>query len=200
MPIIDRVKKILLTPKTEWTVVNTESETPQTLLVKYVLPMSLIPAVAMFIGFGIIGYSAFLVRVSSIEWGVAMAVNSFLTSVIGYFICTYIIDALAPSFASEKNIGKSAQLVAYSYTASWVAGIFYIIPSLSILAVCGLYGIYLFYEGIPVMKKTPEQNRIGYILVSALVIIVVSIVLGYIFRRIIFGVIGDPLGLNTILN
>ena len=66
----------------------------------------------------------------------------------------------------EKNIGRSAQLVAYSSTAVWVSGIFNIIPSLSILGFLGLYSIYLFYLGIPVMKKTPDDKRITYMIVS----------------------------------
>ena len=56
----------------------------------------------------------------------------------------------------EKNIGRSAQLVAYSSTAVWVSGIFNIIPSLSILGLLG----------IPVMKKTPDDKRITYMIVS----------------------------------
>ena len=191
MPIFNRAKNILLSPKTEWAVINGETETPQSLLFKYVIPMSLIPAAALFIGFGIIGYGGFLVR------GLMMALNSFISSIISYYICTYVVDAMAPNFGSEKNVGKSAQLVAYSFTASWVGGIFFLIPSLSLLAMlAGLYGIYLFYEGIPVMKKTSEQNRLGYLLVSALVIIVVYIVLEMVLRRLLYPVFGYPIGLD----
>jgi steroid 5-alpha reductase family enzyme len=102
------------------------------------------------------------------------------------------VDALAPSFSSEKNIGKSAQLVAYSYTAVWVAGIFNILPSLSILGILGLYSIYLFYLGLPVMKKTPEDKRISYMIVSAIVIIVVGLVVNTIVSRIMYAFTGNP--------
>jgi len=196
MSIITRAKNILLTPATEWGVISGETETPGSLLGKYVLPMSLIPAVATFIGWGVIGMNVGFVRIGSIQWGLSMGIQSFLSSILGYYLCTYIIDALAPSFGSEKNIGRSAQLVAYSYTASWVAGIFMILPSLSILGILGLYGIYLFYLGIPVMKKTPEDKRIGYLLVSALVIIVVFIVVGLILTRIIYAIMGNPYALG----
>ena len=36
----------------------------------------------------------------------------------------------------------------------------------------GLYSIYVFYLGLPVMMKTPEAKVIPYMAVSALVIIV----------------------------
>ena len=192
MPLFTRAKNILLSPKTEWNVILTETETPQSLLFKYVIPMALIPALAFFIGYGLIGIDAIVLRISGIRWGVVMAVNSFIASILTYYICTYVIDALAPSFSSEKNIGRSAQLVAYSYTAAWVAGIFNIIPSLSILGVLGLYSIYLFYLGIPPMKKTPEDKRISYMLVSALVIIVVGLVVNMVVSRIMYTFMGNP--------
>jgi hypothetical protein len=192
MSIITRAKNILLTPATEWLVIDGETETPRTLLGKYVIPMALIPAVASFIGFGLIGVDAIFLRVGGMQWGIAMAVNSFITSVVGYFISTYVVDALAPSFDSPKNLGKSAQLVAYSYTAAWVAGIFYILPSISMLAILGLYGIYLFYLGIPILKSTPEPKRIIYLAVSAVVIIIVAAVVNKLLTRIIFQFTGNP--------
>lgn len=192
MALFDRAKNILLSPKTEWLVINNETETPPSLLMKYVIPMALIPAIALFIGYGLIGFDALVARISGINWGVEMAVISFVSSITGYYICTYVIDALATNFGSDKNIGKSAQLVAYSYTASWVAGIFSILPSLSILGLLGLYGIYLFYLGLPVMKKTPQDKTAGYMIVSALVIIVVSIVVNLIISRIAYAIAGNP--------
>ncbi len=196
MSLITRAKNILLSPKTEWELIRAETETPQTLLGKYVIPMALIPAIAILIGYGLIGIDAVVFRISGIRWGVIMAVNSFVTSILTYYICTFVVDALAPSFSSEKNIGRSAQLVAYSYTAVWVAGILSILPGVYIIGILGLilslYSIYLFYLGIPVMKKTPEDKRVTYIVVSAVVIIVVGLVVGTIVTRIIYGITGNP--------
>ncbi|MDP4149145.1 MAG: Yip1 family protein [Bacteroidota bacterium] len=196
MSIITRAKNILLTPAAEWGVISMETESPGSLLGKYVLPMSLIPAIATFIGWGVIGVNVGFVRIGSIEWGLTKGITSFVSSILTYYVCTYIVDALAPSFGSEKNIGRSAQLVGYSSTASWVAGIFMILPGLSILSILGLYGIYLFYLGIPVMKKTPEDKHIGYLLVTALVVIVVFIVIAMILTSIVYAIMGNPYALG----
>ncbi len=200
MALIDRVKNILLTPKTEWQVINGETETPQSLLTKYVIPLLLIPTIASFIGYGFVGIDAFLFKIRGVRWGAWFAVQQFVSGIIGYYIATYVIDALAPSFSSEKNLGKSAQLVAYSSTAFWVSGIFMILPALSILGLLGLYGIYLFYLGVPVLKKTPEDKRVVYMIVSALVIIVVSWVVQWIVGKILSAVMGNPYGLSAAEN
>jgi hypothetical protein len=192
MTITTRARNIILTPSTEWKVIDGEVDTPQSLLGKYVLVMALIPAIAMLIGYGLIGVSFFSVRVTGMHWGLAMAINSYVSSIIGYFVSTYVIDALAPSFGSTKNLGKSAQLVCYSYTAIWLAGIVNIFPALSILGLVGLYGIYLFYLGLPVLKGTTEDKRVIYMIVSALVIILVYIVVGAIVTRIVYLFTGNP--------
>ncbi|HTR30762.1 MAG TPA: Yip1 family protein [Puia sp.] len=192
MPLLTRVKNILMSPASEWSAISAETETPQSLLIKYVIPLALIPAIALFIGYGLVGVNSLFIRVAGVRWGLTMAVNSFITSILTYYICTYVVDGLAPSFASEKNIGRSAQLVAYASTAAWVSGIFHIIPSLGILGILGLYGIYLFYLGIPVMKKTPEDKRIIYMLVCAVVVIVVGLVLDLIVSRVVYAFTGNP--------
>ncbi len=190
MQIIKRAKNMLLTPGTEWAAVASEKETPQSLLGKYVIPMALIPAIAIFIGYGLVGYG--VLAGMTIQWGLIMALNSLISSIVSYFICTYVVDALAPNFASPKDIGRSAQLVAYSSTAVWVAGIFSIFPTLSILGILGLYSIYLFYLGIPAMKHTPEDKRVTYMVVSAVVVILIAIVVGIIITRIMFAISGYP--------
>ncbi len=201
MNIIERVKNILITPKTEWDVVDSESNTLQSLLMSYVIPLSLIGAVAAFIGYGLIGVSFFGIKVVGIKWGLHSAIRILATSILTYFICSYVIDALAPTFKSEKDINRSAALVAFASTAGSVAAVLNIFPVLSWLAILGsLYGIYLFYVGMPKLKKTPQDQVIPYMLVSAVVIIVVSLVLGFILNMILNAVIGNPSAVDVNLN
>src|SRR6202012_5040222 len=116
MRLTTRAKNILLTPVREWLVINTETETPSSLLVKYVIPMALVPAVSAFIGYGLIGTIGPLPKTQSLALGSETAINNFVSSLAGYMISTYVVDALGPSFGSGRNAGRSAQLVAYSYT------------------------------------------------------------------------------------
>ena len=111
---------------------------------------------------------------SGIGWGLASGIISLITTILAVYVAALIIDLLAPSFKSEKNFGRSMQLVGYSMTPLWVAGILYLIPVLGIVAsLLGLYGIYLMYLGLGDIKKTPEDNKVGYLVVSAIVAIVV---------------------------
>jgi hypothetical protein len=157
--------------------------------------MALLPAIASFIGYGFIGVNGQRFRVRGVYWGSAMAIDSFITSLAVYWLGTYCIDWLGISFGAKHNANRTAQLVAYSYTPAWIAGIFFLWPSLHGLTALGLYGVYLFYLGIPVLKPgkpgQPDQ-RISYVITSAILLIVLRFLIGLLIVNIIFSFWGDP--------
>lgn len=96
-----------------------------------------------------------------------------------------IVDALAPTFGGTKSQIQALKLMAYGSTASWVAGIFLIIPALSILALVGsLYSLYLLFIGLPVMMKSPQDKSVGYTVAVIVAAIVVFFVVGVVTARI----------------
>ena len=185
MNLINRAKSILLTPKTEWSLIESEQTDVKTLTINYLLPLALIPAIAGFIGFGLIGQNVLGMHIGSAGYGLRYAIVNLVSTIGGAFLTAYIIDLLAPSFGSEKNFLQSFKLVVYSYTPMMVAGILLIIPSLSILAtLAGLYGLYLLYIGLQPLKKTPEDKKTSYFVVSLIVVILGSFVLSSILSSI----------------
>jgi len=187
MNIVDRAKNIILTPKTEWPAIAAEEANVGQIITGYVIPLALIPAIAQIIGWGVIGQGIIV----SFSWGIAMAIVSFISAVVGVYISAWVLDLLAPNFASEKNFGRSVQLVAYSYTPAWVAGVLHIVPLLATLVlIASLYGLYLLYLGVPVLKKTPQDKVVIYLIVSIVVVIVVSVILAAILTPIMLGIFG----------
>ena len=185
MNLINRAKSILLTPKTEWSLIESEQTDVKALTINYLLPLALIPAIAGFIGFGLIGQNVLGFHIGSAGYGLRYAIVNLVSTIGGAFLTAYIIDLLAPSFGSEKNFLQSFKLVVYSYTPMMVAGILLIIPSLSILAtLAGLYGLYLLYIGLQPLKKTPDEKKTSYFVVSLIVVILGSIVLSSILSSI----------------
>ncbi len=187
MDIINSIKNILVTPKTEWATIETEQYPNTTVLTSYLLLLALIPAVCQFIGYGLIGYNVLGIHVGgTIGWGVRQAVVSFISMVGGVYLTAFIIDLLAESFGSTKNFNQAFALVAYSYTPMCLAGIFYILPSLGIIAtLAGLYGLYILYTGLVPMMKTPGDKVTVYFVISLVCVIVVSVVLGLILGAIL---------------
>lgn len=185
--LTDRVTRILKDPKAEWPVIEAEVTTTEQLYRSYIAPLAAIPPVATFIGMSLIGISMPFIghyRVG-IGSGIAHAIVSWVLALVGVYVAALIINKLAPTFDSAPNDRQALKLVAYANTAAWVAGVFNIIPMLGVLAILGgLYSIYLFYVGLPVMMKTPEAKVVPYMVVSALVIIVVFVVMGLVAAAI----------------
>ncbi len=180
MNIVERVKNICLSPKTEWPVIAGETAATGSLITGYVLPLATIGAVAGFIGGSIIGHSIPFVggtfRTPMIA-GVGLALFQVVMSVVTVFILSFIINALAPSFGGEKNNAQALKVAVYSYTPGWLAAIFHMIPGLGILAILGLYGLYVLYLGLPRLMKSPEDKALGYTVVVVICAIVLSLVI-----------------------
>lgn len=187
MNLVDRAKNIIVTPKTEWDAVSAEEPNIQQILFSYVLPLSLIPTIAVIIGWGLIGIFGF----TSFTYGIAMGLVQLINAFLSVLIAGFVIDALAPSFGSQKNMGRAVQLVAYSMTPVWIAGILNIIPTIGWLAgLIGLYGLYLMYLGLAPLMKTPEDKKVGYLVVSIIILVVVYFVIAAILTAIFMAVFG----------
>jgi len=184
MNIVERAKGIILKPKDEWTIIDQESTSISVLFTNYFLPLALIPAVAAFIGYGVIGISFFG---PSLNWGIKQAIVTFVTTILGVYISAYIINTLAPNFGSTNDFRKAIQLVIYSYTPVMLAGAFQAIPILSVFGIIGLYGLYLLYVGIKPMMKTPDDKVTIYFVVSLLIMIAVYFILFTILATIFIG-------------
>ena len=199
MNLIERAKNILLSPNKEWDVINGEQPNTPGIITGYVLPLAGAAAVAAFIGYGFIGINfGFGIRLKGMDWGIYHALVVLGGALLSVFICAFVIDALAPSFGSEKNMGRSVQLAAYSFTPAWIGGLLAVLPALGIVgSLAGLYGLYLLYIGIPKLKKTPADKQVGYFVVSLVVMIVVSIVIQLILKKIFLAIFGLSYGLGS---
>ncbi|HET8612829.1 MAG TPA: Yip1 family protein [Sphingomonas sp.] len=174
-----RIKRIIMAPKAEWPVIDTETTSVRALMTGWAVPLAAIGPVARLIGEQVFGYNilGFHFR-PTIASSVGSAVTSYILSLIGVWVFALIIDALAPSFGGVKNPVQAMKVAVYSWTAAWIAGIFAIVPALAFLMILGLYSFYLLYLGLPMLMKAPPEKALGYTIVSIVAAIVVFIVIG----------------------
>jgi hypothetical protein len=170
--LITRVKNILLEPKAEWPRIAAEAATPQSIYLNYVLILAAIGPLALLIVMGVVG--------AIVQYVISLAVTLLLA---------LIVDALAPSFGGEKNLVQSLKLVAYSYTAAWIAAIFLLIPVLGgvIALLAGLYSLYTFYLGVPVLKKCPQDKAIVYTIVVVICAILAWALAAFLLSLVVAG-------------
>jgi hypothetical protein len=197
MALVDRVKGILMSPRAEWQVIDAEPATVSSLYTGYIAPLSLIPAICSAIGMAVIGMSIpFVGGHYKIPMTTALtnAVVVYVLGLVAVFIVALIVDALAPTFGGTKNQVQALKVVAYSYTAAWVGGIFSLLPMLSWVGLFfGLYSLYLLYLGLPVLMKSPADKAVGYTVVVVICTIVVMWICFFAIASMGFGMGVNPM-------
>jgi len=185
--VFNRLKNLILNPKSEWTTIELEAQTKEELIKQYALPLMLMVALC-----SIIGDSIFQSRLTfSIAAVIFKAFFVFGIMYAGMYISAIIITELTTSFSSKKDLDSCYRLVIYSLSAYFAASaITNLLPFLRELNILGLYSIYLFWLGTTPVLKTPEDDKVGFVVVSNLIILGVLAILTLILGAILTGIFG----------
>ena len=183
MNVIDRIKGILLEPRAEWPKIAAEPATVQSLYTNWVMilgaigPIMILLSTALFAGMGF-----------GLGFGIRAAIAAYINTLIVVAVLALIVDVLSPSFGGSKDYVRSLKLVAYSFTAAWVAQITLIIPVLGWLIVLAgaIYGFYIFFIGAPLLSRCAGDKAVPF----TIVVILCAIVLLVIVQRVLFALIG----------
>lgn len=178
MNLVDRVKKIMLTPKAEWTVIHVEKMSVQEIYVQYLVLLAALPAAGQLLSVGRFGGFGYALR---------MAIITYLASLVGAYVSSFVVDNLATNFASTRSMNNAFKLVAYGMTPGLIAGVLAFLPGIGTLASLAgaVYGIYLFYLGLPVLMNTPQDKVVPYMIVSFLVLLVVYFILMWLLAMVL---------------
>jgi hypothetical protein len=198
--LFERVKNILLTPKTEWPIIEAEATSISQLYMGYVVPLAAFAALVSFVRMSLIGINlglgvAFRTPFAN---GLVYAVVRFGASLLGLFLAALIIDALAPTFSSTRNQRQALKTAAYAFTPAWLGSVLVLLPGLGgLLALAAaLYGIYLLYLGLPVLMRGPRDKSAGYTAAVVICTVLMGAVLGILMS--VTGVFGGYGGLGAV--
>lgn len=170
MNVVDRAKNLLLHPSKEWAQILSEAVTLPFLFRHYILYLAIIPAAAAFLS---------ALTWTSFYYGLMSALVAFLALVGAYFGGSYLADALAVQFKSEKNLDHSAKWVGYSLTGLAVVTVLNLtpLPSLIISLAGGGLLYQLLYTAAGNIKASPEDQRMVYSLAVAALVVVIHYVI-----------------------
>jgi hypothetical protein len=156
MKLIERAKAIMLTPRSEWLVIEHEPAALTDLFGPYVAGLAAIPAICRFIGHSLIGgYEPLLP-------GLLRTLIAYAATFTVVYVIAGVIDLLARRFGTEKDFPAALKLSIYSHTPVWLAGIFLLIPGLNFLMLLGLYGAYLLWVGLPPLMRVEKERAFAY--------------------------------------
>ncbi len=179
--LLNRARAIVLRPRAEWPVIAEEPATPFEIYLNYVAPLAAIGAIALAIGQVFVGTPTPIVGIVRAGLGEAIVTSLVLfgLTLTGVYVLARLIDSLAPKFGGERDALRALKLVAYSYTPAWLAGVAYLVPTLSGLSLfASFYGLYLLYLGLPVMMRVPKDQAVGFAIAIVVSAAMLSLVVG----------------------
>jgi hypothetical protein len=184
MNLVDRVKGILVEPRSEWVKIAAEPATVQSLYTGWIMILASV------------GPLTLMLWTQSIR----IAIASYVLSLISVFVLALIVDALAPTFGGTKDFLASLKPTAYSHTAAWLAGIFVVLGMLGslLLLIATIYAFYTFFVGAPILNKSSQEKAIPYTLVVILCAIVLRSLVGFAMTGMMTApLMGPGMGLLT---
>jgi hypothetical protein len=108
--------------------------------------------------------------------GVAYAALSYLLSLGWVYVLSMVIQAFSPKFEGHGEFIDALKIAAFTPTPAWVAGVFGIIPALSIIGnLVSLYSFYLLYTGLPALTEPPQEKEVPFFCVVVLTMIVLTV-------------------------
>lgn len=180
--LIDRIKRILLSPREEWAIIAAEPTSVSQLYTGYVMPLSALAAVMSFVRMSLIGVSlpfGGAIRTPMVA-GLTYALVTFGFGLLGLFLVGLIINALAPTFSGQRNQRQALKTAAYAFTPAWLSTVLGLLPGLATLLqlLAGIYGIYLLYLGLSPLMRSPKDKSFGYTATIVICTLLLGIVLG----------------------
>lgn len=169
MNIIERARAIIVTPIPTWVTIEQENTAWQGLYMPYMATLALIPALASFIGWSVLGVGGIesAVQVPPLT-GLGLMVSQYAITLVMVAVWGWIISMFAPAFGGQANLKRGIQLTVYASTPAMLVGVFSAVPALSLLALVGaLYALYLVYLGLPILMKCPQERSLRFLTVAA---------------------------------
>lgn len=180
--MISRVKGIMLEPRATWKEIDSEFTKSGEVWGKYIIPLAAIGPIAGTIGVLIFGqriaFTSLTTKVG-LTAAITRGVAAYVLALLSVFVLSRIVSLLAPGFGGQRNDVQGLKAAAYASTASWLGGVFLVIPALGLVSlIFSLYSLVLLYIGLPIVMKVPQDRAMGYTAVVIIVWIVVFLVVG----------------------
>ena len=182
MDIVARAKGLLLDPRKEWAIIAAEPANMESLFKNYVIILAGLSSIA-----GLVG--SLMMNLGGLGFGgvLSSAILGFVLALVGVFVLSKIIEFLAPRFGAQADANAALKLAAYAPTASWVGGLFMVIPWIGWIPALagGVYSLYLFFIGTPTVMRIPPDRVMGFAISVVLVAILVNVLIGVIVTAIV---------------
>ncbi len=181
MHILNRSLNIIIKPRAIWKDVGNESNDINDLISDFAIPVIVIVA-----GIG------FITGIASKDFttGIAQFISIFATDLLSVIIASYVLLELPKSFGGQTNLGTASSIVIYASVPSWIlSALSTMHPFLSEIHWIGLYTYIIYYFGLSALIEIPEEKRVNFNIIAALLLLLVNSLVGVAGNKILYAIL-----------
>ena len=172
--VVARVWRMLVAPGRTWDAIAAEPADATGLFPRYVAPLAAIPAVCSIAGPLKFGFNIANVGVVMSPLGLLLgALAGYALTFAALVAAAVLIDLTARAFGGTRDRARALELVTYAATATWIAGIAELYPSLGLAVgiLAWVYSLYALYLGLTPMLGVPEERRLTAFAVILIIVV-----------------------------
>jgi hypothetical protein len=175
---ISNAKEIILHHEAEWTRIMSDENDKQSLL-RYGMTLLVIAYALLFLLTLLVSMVVSAVVPFSAMHAVTSVIIEFVLGVASLYFVPPILGSIAPSFGGKNDTMNALKLYVFAATPAWMGMSIAIIPLIGwLVAIAGaVYAIYLFWSHFAGAMSIPEDKKVGYVIVSIVVLAVIQIVI-----------------------
>ncbi len=181
METLRRIVYLIFRPSAEWDAIASEQTSIDTLLRRYILPLSLLAPAATVIGMMVFDADwdpqhGYLVPHDQIF---AAGATTFFTSVATVFVLAAIFVAIAPMYGSSRNYLSALKVSVYGAIPVMVAGATLLLPAMIVVALAGVcHTMFLYWVGAKRVLAVSAEHQTEFVGISMVLLALVSVLTG----------------------
>ena len=155
-------------PDRAWETIRQKEDAHSLYYLMHLLLLALIPAVCLFIGVTIVGWSLVdeeRVRLDTVS-ALQLCLLLYLAIVIGTVIMGFFVRWMARAFDVRPNLNQCIGFIAYVITPFLLAGLTGLYPNrwfaAIVLLIAGIYSTYLLFTGLPAFMRQRSSQSFLY--------------------------------------
>ena len=175
--MLRRAFAVTFAPRREWEAIASERPAALAVLLRYVVPLAAIPALAWMIGLAVFGMELVVLGEPIVRPGPAVILRAGLATFLGSILSVALLAGafalIAPMYGARRDWRGAWTVAAYGTTPVWLFGVVLVKPVLivAMLAVL-LHCAYLYHDGLQALHfaragEAPEYVAIALVLLLA---------------------------------
>lgn len=170
--ILNRIISLIKDPNDTWSKIKTENIDVRSTYINYLIPVSVIVAIANFIKLSFVGTLGFKMTVQN---GLTQSIISLILGLVFVYAFSFILSFLSKQSFSENELTQedSFKVLAFTMILSLATTLLGLVPMIGGLLslLVGLYSIYILYIGIKNLSGSESPILLTIIFIVSIAII-----------------------------